>query len=107
MEQNIFLTCLAISFIPMKSLKNVAETFKVGFWILPQILFMARDMFFGSSIFFSESIFFILATSICKQPKKFLNIILSSLDRKRYRHDSLPTFDSSLRLNNPKKPSKM
>ena len=58
MEQNTFLTCLAITFIPMKSLKNVAETFKVGFWILPQILFMARDMFFGSSLFFSESIFF-------------------------------------------------
>ena len=65
MEQNTILTCLAMTFIPMKSLKNVAETFKVGFWILPQILFMARDMFFGSSIFFSESIFFILATSPC------------------------------------------
>ena len=57
MEQNTFLTCLAITFSPMKSLKNVAETFKVGFWILPQILFMARDMFFGSSIFFRKVYF--------------------------------------------------
>ena len=70
MEQNTFLICLAITFIPMKSLKNVAETFKVGFWILPQILFMARDMFFGSSIFFRKVFFFILATSICKQKYK-------------------------------------
>ena len=73
MEQNTILTCLAMTFIPMKSLKDVAETFEVGFWILPQILFMAHDMFFGSSIFFSESSFFILTTSICKQTKKIYN----------------------------------
>ena len=66
MEQNTILTCLAMTFIPMKSLKDVAETFKVGFWILPQIIFLARDMFFGSSIFFGKCIFVILATSICK-----------------------------------------
>ena len=57
MEQNTILTCLAMTFIPMTSLKDVAETFKVGFWILPKILFMARDMFFGSSIFFRKVFF--------------------------------------------------
>ena len=70
MEQNTFLTCLTITFSPMKSLKDVAETFKVGFWILPQILFMARDMFFGSSLFFGKYFFFIHATSICKRTSR-------------------------------------
>ena len=54
MKKNILIDYLATTFYVMTFLKNLAETFKVGFWILPQILFMARDMFFGSSIFFRK-----------------------------------------------------
>ena len=54
MEQNTILTCLAMTFIPMKSLKNVAEAFRFHFKILPQIFFVADEMFFCSSIFFRK-----------------------------------------------------
>ena len=70
MKKKILIDYLATTFYVMTFLKNLAETFKVGFWILPQILFLARDMFFGSSIFFRKVFFSFSQPLYVNKPKK-------------------------------------
>ena len=53
---NVFLTCLAISFGNMKSLKDVAEVVNVNFKILPQIIFTAMKCF-SAALSFSRNVF--------------------------------------------------